>query len=126
MTELQLKCHNGCLRQRTHSNNVIVFLHYRVHSVWIPNPNGEPLWGSHTTAVLHHWSSAAQTTAGPAPQLPHTHHRGRGDAHINISINYRVHLMLHRLTSKSCLNIVGSRAERPVRFPPHHTKRSGP
>ncbi len=84
MTELQLKCHYGIV-----ITIVIMSLNFCIteFTVWIPNPNGEPLWGSHTTAVLHHWSSAAQTTAGPAPQLPHTHHRGRGDAHRNISIN---------------------------------------
>ena len=49
-----------------------------VVAVWVSDPDGEQVGGGDPPPVLHHRGPAEETAARLTPQLPHTHHRGRG------------------------------------------------
>lgn len=56
----------------------IYFLPVSVIAVWIPDPDGEPVWRVDPPPLLHHRSPAEEAPARQAPQLADSRHRGRG------------------------------------------------
>lgn len=43
-------------------------------TLWISNPDGEPVWRVDSPPLLYYWCFTEKAPAGQTPQLPDTHY----------------------------------------------------
>lgn len=54
---------NVCSKDALSTLLIIAFYVFSVVIVWIPDQDGESVWGVDPPTVLYYWSSAQETTA---------------------------------------------------------------